>query len=79
MRHKMITLCPTSYEIAQKMDNFSSWVRKKLLEDIVVIEEGHIFHRYQCPVCKRHWKQNKRIARSCDYCKYPMKYLGVVE
>jgi len=33
MRNKMITLCPTSYELAQKMTNFSSWVRRKLLED----------------------------------------------
>ena len=32
MRQKLITLCPTSYEIAQKKPNFSSWVRKKLLE-----------------------------------------------
>lgn len=33
MRNKMITLCPTSYEIAQKMTNFSSWVRQKLLNE----------------------------------------------
>lgn len=33
MRNKMITLCPTSYELAQKMTNFSGWVRQKLLED----------------------------------------------
>ena len=32
MRNKMITLCPTSYELAQKMTNFSSWVRRQLLE-----------------------------------------------
>lgn len=31
MRHKTITLCPTSYEIAKKMPNFSQWIRKKLL------------------------------------------------
>ena len=28
----MITLCPTTYELAQKMPNFSSWVRLKLME-----------------------------------------------
>ncbi len=33
MRNKMITLCPTSYELAQKMPNFSSWVRRKVLEE----------------------------------------------
>lgn len=32
MRNKMITLCPTTYELAQKMPNFSSWVRMKLME-----------------------------------------------
>jgi len=32
MRNKMITLCPTTYETAQKMPNFSSWVRLKLME-----------------------------------------------
>jgi hypothetical protein len=32
MRNKMITLCPTSYELAQKMPNFSAWVRQKVLQ-----------------------------------------------
>lgn len=31
MRHKMITLCPTTFEQAQRMRNFSSWVRKQLM------------------------------------------------
>ena len=30
MRQKLITLDPTSYEIASKMENFSQWVRRKL-------------------------------------------------
>ena len=29
-RQKMITLCPTTYEIAQSMPNFSAWVRTQL-------------------------------------------------
>ena len=32
MRQKMITLCPTTFEVAKKMPNFSSWVRLKLME-----------------------------------------------
>jgi len=32
MRNKTITLCPTSYELAQKMPNFSGWVRAKLIQ-----------------------------------------------
>jgi len=31
MRHKTITLCPTTYEIARKMDNFSAWIRIQIL------------------------------------------------
>ena len=31
MRHKMITLCPTSYEIASKRPNFSKEIRKYLM------------------------------------------------
>lgn len=31
MRHKTITLCPTTYEIARNMDNFSAWIRIQLL------------------------------------------------
>ena len=27
MRHKMITLCPTTYEKASKIKNFSGWIR----------------------------------------------------
>ena len=30
-RHKMVNLCPTSYEIAGKMPNFSNWIRAQLL------------------------------------------------
>ena len=30
MRQKLITLDPTSYEIASKMQNFSHWVRTQL-------------------------------------------------
>jgi hypothetical protein len=30
MRHKTITLCPTTYETARKMENFSQWVRYEL-------------------------------------------------
>ena len=32
MRHKTITLCPTTYEISRKIPNFSKWIRDKLLE-----------------------------------------------
>ena len=31
-RHKMVNLCPTTYEIASKMKNFSKYVRDQLLK-----------------------------------------------
>ena len=31
-RHKMVNLCPTTYEIARKMPNFSKFVRDQLLK-----------------------------------------------
>ena len=31
-RHKMVNLCPTTYEIAKGLPNFSKFVRTKLLE-----------------------------------------------
>jgi len=33
MRQKLITLDPTSWELAMKKPNFSAWVRQKLAEE----------------------------------------------
>jgi hypothetical protein len=30
MRQKLITLCPVTWELAQKKTNFSAWIRDKL-------------------------------------------------
>lgn len=43
-RHKMVNLCPTTYEIASKMPNFSKFVRKTLFnqdlhKDLEYLEE----------------------------------------
>jgi len=76
MRHKMITLCPTTYEIAQGMDNFSAWVRTKLTElDPNKVTEDPIFHKYKCPICKMTVESEQRYARHCGFCNYPMKYI----
>jgi len=37
MRQKLITLDPTSWELAQKKKNFSEWVRKQLRLEV----DGH--------------------------------------
>ena len=49
-RQKMITLCPTSYEIAQGMTNFSGWVRKQLLNMKIHAEAG-VKHQFVCTDC----------------------------
>ena len=51
MRQKLITLDPTSFEIASKIPNFSEWVRRQLyayrdngqttLDDLVYLEESN--------------------------------------
>lgn len=57
MRNKMITLCPTTYEFAQKMPNFSSWVRLKLMEEYVITQNESkyepIVKEKQCPNCEK--------------------------
>jgi len=53
MRQKLITLCPNSFEIAQKKANFSQWVRNKLLEDDEASPKSMSNYEYQCPLCKK--------------------------
>lgn len=50
----MISLCPTTFEMASKMKNFSGWVRKELLKQHV---EPEPIQRFQCPSC---WKPSYR-------------------
>ena len=33
MRQKLVTLCPTTFELAQKKRNFSAWIRRMLNEE----------------------------------------------
>lgn len=53
MRNKMITLDPTSYEVASNMKNFSGWVRKCLKaiaegEDLAAAIRQRQFWRERC-------------------------------
>jgi len=81
MRQKLITLCPNSFEIAQKKPNFSEWVRGKLLE------EGHISScntqkpqewEYKCPCCKKTIIAPLRTSRVCLDCNWNMDFIGEV-
>lgn len=69
MRHKMVSLCPTTYEKAQKIDNFSKWVRAKLLEDDSPTEEVFKFFA-ECSRCQTTWGSydQNRVPRECGAC-----------
>jgi len=54
MRHKMVTLCPTTYEIAQKMPNFSKFCRK-ILMNLDMVQEFEYLE-----------KENKRLQTLID-------------
>jgi predicted SprT family Zn-dependent metalloprotease len=53
MRHKTITLCPTSYEIAKKMPNFSKWIRDQLLQRQGITSNGITQWAYECAKCQQ--------------------------
>jgi len=61
MRNKMITLCPTSYELSKKMPNFSAWVRQMVLENGQKTgrtkEDREMFHRTCGTDVLANWKQ----------------------
>ena len=38
-RHKMVSLCDASYEAAGRMNNFSGWVRTKVLQEATGSQE----------------------------------------
>lgn len=79
MRNKMITLCPTTYETAKKIPNFSAWVRNRLrdLEDYT--PDSAIKYRYKCPLCKIDPLFSMRRTRNCIKCDYKMEFIEVVE
>ena len=45
-RHKMVNLCPTTYELASRMPNFSKWVRAKLLDQQ---QQSEVKYEMWCP------------------------------
>jgi hypothetical protein len=47
----MITLCPTTYEIAQSMPNFSAWVRTQLRLIEVNTPGTVVTLGYMCDTC----------------------------
>jgi hypothetical protein len=86
MRHKTITLCPTTYEIARKMDNFSGWIRQELMKKQATQFKAkpEIREKYQayCNPCDKSFLNTdpdliKGIP--CDECGKKTFYLGLIE
>jgi len=78
MRNKTISLCPNSFELAQKMPNFSNWVRKQLLakqkEEEYTIKASK---QYRCPACFKIYREQPTdpqycLSQECGYIK-PME------
>ncbi len=69
MRQKMITLDPTSWEIASKMKNFSGWVRQKLREQnesdgkVKAIQWESV-----CNKCDMFYLSTSEYAAKYNYC-----------
>ena len=76
MRQKLITLCPNSFELALKIDNFSAWVRNKLLEEGSTADKKKYQYEYKCPICKSITFRDSRYANNCIPCNYANEYVG---
>jgi hypothetical protein len=85
MRQKMITLCPTTWEKAAKMKNFSGWVRSKIKEemqsDAIAKQNAPEFWAYCAPCDLSATGKNKYMLeyKYCPKCHSAMEFMGVVE
>ena len=67
MRQKLITLDPTSWDLAAKKTNFSMWVRDKLRSEDNKRKESQQRIVLWCRACRdRPRKANNAYCRSCQ-------------
>lgn len=82
MRHKTITLCLNSFEIASKKANFSGWVRRKLLEEQEIeqiVEVNPIMYEAICEPCDIVYANKLPFMvehQFCKKCHQKCVYLG---
>ena len=85
MRQKMITLDPTSWEIASKKKNFSGWVRAKLKEEAAMIAEKTEnlpewwAYCEPCDLSASHTNRWLVEHKYCPKCYNNMDFKGMVE
>jgi hypothetical protein len=85
MRQKMITLCPTTWEYASKMKNFSGWVRKQLEEHAkaeVIKTKNQPKFEAQCEDCDLWWvfpNAYQAQYHYCNQCHNACEFKGMVE
>jgi len=79
MRQKLITLCPNSFELAQKKNNFSEWVRTKLLEEADIEVKPIKEYLFKCQACNAQLVRATKHQVSCHQCGWLMSYVPSVQ
>ena len=69
MRQKLITLCPTSFELAGKKANFSAWVRRKLMEERKTVTIKKQMYGSYCIKCDITYQNSIAFMMENHYCK----------
>lgn len=66
-RHKMVNLCPTTFELASKIPNFSKWVRQQILQ---TDQRNTFVVKYQmwCPDHPEYIRTYDAVPRFNPYC-----------
>ena len=81
----MITLCPTTWEKAAKMKNFSGWVREKIKEamdqDEIKRKNAPEYWAYcaQCDISASGPNKYMLEYKYCPKCHDAMEFKGLVE
>mgnify|MGYP000010259609 FL=1 len=75
----MITLDPTTWEFASKMDNFSGWVRSKLMEEMAKTAKAKEFkfesYCVRCDLWYKHTSAYDAKYNSCQECDRMCDYM----
>jgi len=76
MRQKLINLCLNSFELAAKKENFSHWVRQKLLEESDIPKPEHLF---KCRACNYERVYPTPAIRHCPTCGFRLSLIPIIQ